>query len=119
MKLIKECPFDFDQTKKLGHMRADFDGGRDVRPYKTWFGTGNWKNKIDEFGISAEDMDEAVNFVCSDEVNTYSKLLKYTGYLENPYDSVNYYFQHKNIDVWVRMIPAKDDYNMYINLYHR
>lgn len=119
MELIKDCPFEFDKEKKLGHMRCDFDGGQNIRPYKTWFGAGNWQAKADDYDIDPKELDEAVNFVCNDCVSTYSKLLDYTGYLENPYDHVNYYFQHRNIDVWVRMIPAKNDYNMYINLYHR
>jgi hypothetical protein len=118
MELTKTSPFEFDQTKKLGHMRCDFDRGLDIRPFRTWFPTGNLEKASKEYGIDVKDLDGAVNFVCN-EVNTYSKLMEYVGYLENPYDSVNYYFQYKNIDVWVRMIPAKDDYNMYISLYHR
>lgn len=117
MELVKECPFEFDKDKKLGHMRCDFDGGRDIAPYTTWFGTGDWKQNIDDDGVHA--MDEVINFICHKEVNSYKKLIEHTGYLDNPYDSVNYYMQYKNVDVWVRMIPAKDDYNMYINFYYQ
>lgn len=119
MELLKECPFEFDKEKKLGHMRCDYDGGQDIRPYKTWHGRSDIEEICDILGIDLEELDEAINFVCNDCCPTYTKFKKYVGYLENPYDHVNYFFQHKNIDVWVRMIPAKSDYNMYINLYHR
>lgn len=119
MELLTECPFTFDKEKKIGHMRCDYDGGRDVRPYKSWFPSGDIKEICEEHGIDLADLDNAVNMVINEHCPTYSAFLNYIPRGLSDYDSVNYFFQYNNVDVWVRMIPAPHDYNIYINLYHQ
>jgi hypothetical protein len=118
-ELLKECPFEFDKSKKLGHMRCDYDGGRNTKPFTSWFGIDGWKDNIDKYNINPRGLDEVVNYICYEKLNSYDKFLDFIGYYEKAYDGINYFMQHDNLDIWIRMIPAKDDYNIYINFYHK
>lgn len=119
MELLKDCPFTFDKEKKIGHMRCDYDGGREIRPFTTWFGTDYLEAVCQQHEINIHDLDKAVNFVIDDNCNNYSNFMEFIPDSVSDYDSVNYFFQYNNVDVWVRMIPAPNDYNIYINLYHQ
>jgi hypothetical protein len=118
VELLRDCPFTFDGEKKIGHMRCDYDGGRDIRPFTQWNPTKDVGIVCEEYDINIHDLDSVVNRVI-DELDSYSKFMEYIPDSVSDYDSVNYFFQYNGIDVWVRMMPARNDYNMYINLYHQ
>jgi hypothetical protein len=119
IKLLEECPFEFDKEKKLGHMRVDWDGGRDIKPFSTWFPVSDFEKKIEQYQIPISEILNATRWVTTERIPKFSEVVTLCGGYQGHFDSKNYYFQFGNCDYWLRLIPAKDDYNLYINVFHR
>lgn len=111
MELTKEMTFEFIAEKKIGHMRCDFNDGKLAN---TWFGTALAK----EEAVDLKDIQETVNTIMFEEIPTFDKLVEMCGGMG--YDKEkNLFLVQGDYNYWIRLLPAKGDYNLYINVYNQ
>jgi hypothetical protein len=107
--LEKNCPFEFEAEKKVGHMRCDFQDGSLAN---SWFPTDHSKDE----NVNLTDIQNTVNSVMFDELTTFEKVVELCG--GEGYDfRQNRFFVEGDYNYWIDLIPAKGDYNYYIHVY--
>lgn len=114
-EITKEMGFKFQKELKIGHIRADFNDG-DKNPFNRWFANEDIQVLTDKHDIDLKEVQEAVNYVMFEHFSTWDKLVEACG--GTGYDKeTNYFGTHGKCNYWIRLLPCKGDYNMYINVY--
>lgn len=109
MELTKEMTFEFNGEKKIGHMRCDFN---DERLANSWFG----ETLAKEDGVNLKVIQETMNTIMFEEIPTFDKLVDMCGGMG--YDKEqNRFLVQGDYNYWIRLLPAKGDYNLYIHVY--
>lgn len=112
-ELVQECPFEFSQEKKVGHMRGDFADGRLAN---RWFPTAQTFD-----GLTSEEKQE-IQMVCNEllcqHVDTFEKIVAYCG-AQGYGNETNLFTQSEHFDYWVRLNPVQEDYAIYIHTYRQ
>lgn len=107
--------FKVDPEKEIAYNRLDHNG---YRWYNTWFpknGTDN--NKIiSEMEKVSDYMTESA---LKNGIKDIYKLAEKCNAQNLSYDEYNLFYKGKHTDVWIRMIPRRGDYNLYIHFYEK
>ncbi|PJI10236.1 MULTISPECIES: hypothetical protein [Clostridium] len=121
MELSKKQTFEVKNTLKIGHMRCSFE---DKRMCNQWMPLYRSNNKTSS---ELKEIQKVINEIM-DKYNTFEKVLHeceaYHGVEINyMFGGLNYnadlFLVHGNFNYWVRLIPQKGEYNLYISVYDK
>jgi hypothetical protein len=109
--LTKEMNFKFEDNKKIGHIRTQFDWEKLVS--RQFIPVADMESKVKDHNIHLGHL----NGVC---IAIQEKWLKNYETIEELCDGqeINYFVQNENVNYWIRLNPFENDHNCYIHFYH-
>lgn len=113
--LTKEKVFEFDMTKKIGHVRSQF-GFKGLIAQQFVRTT---EKAIYEVIEDAHKVDQVNEQILKEIKNLYNLVDEFCEGNEGYEYHYNLYYSDDNANYWVRLIPVVDDYNCYISIYHK
>lgn len=117
MELKSDIMWEFNKEKKLGHIRCDFDRGRASKPFSTWFKSDNMQYLVKKHSIDLKKIDSTINCILESKIDSYDKVVELCGGKIGYSAENSVYLQRDECNYWIRLIPVKEDYNIYISVY--
>lgn len=120
-KLSNEIMFEFDKTKKIGHLRCQF--GYDNQIANQFVSFEDMDDKVKKHQIDLKRVNEVCNVIQFDWIQNYEKIESLCPESpESPFGrkEINYFLQDSNVNYWIRLNPfGTTEYNCYIHIYHQ
>lgn len=119
-KLVELCSgeefsFKVKEENRVGTMRVYFDG--DVQLCNSWFPSSNMRELANTYGKRLlVELQDVLNDIMFNKLNTFDKVIDTCGGYGYDYEA-NRFTQFGQCNYWIRLIPAKGDYNYYIKDY--
>lgn len=116
-KLTNEMNFEFDNDKKLGHLRCQF--GKTSQIANQFIKQEDLSIKCKVHEIELNRIQEVVNVIQFDWIENYIHLENLCNGDDWDKKETNYFFQDGNVNYWIRLNPfGTSEYNCYIHFYH-
>lgn len=116
VELSKDNHFTQDESKKICHLRADFD----YCWHSSWFiGEQHSKRTFLEEEEVTKVCDEIVNHLFPNGILSIHEFNSEQNVAWNPSGEYNYFFKGFLCNYWIRCITRKSDYNLYIKCYKK
>jgi hypothetical protein len=116
-KLTDQMNFEFDNAKKLGHMRCQYGNTKQIA--NQFVRQDDLSAKCSLHKIDLKRIQEIVNVMQFDWIENYERLEMYCRGKEYDKVETNYFLQDGNVNYWIRLNPfGTSEYNMYIHIYH-
>lgn len=113
LDIKRELFWEFKKELKIGHIRADFnDGGL----HNSWIPAHDQEERVKKHGIDLSEVQKVVNDIMFNHYMTLEKVQEVCGGCLYS-DESKVFITYGKCNYWVRFIPVKGDYNMYINVY--
>ncbi|URZ05957.1 hypothetical protein [Clostridium felsineum] len=121
MKLSKEQTFEVKNNFKIGHMRCSFENKKMSNQWIPLYRSNNKTNS------ELKEIQKVINEIM-DKYNTFQKIVHecdayYKKEIDYMFDGINYntdlFLSKGTFNYWVRLIPQKGEYNIYISVYDK
>lgn len=117
--ILKDIMFEFDKTKKIGHLRCQF--GYDRQIANQFIPFESMDKKVKEYQINLKRVNEVCNIIQFEWIQNYLNIEKLCVSSKDASNmkETNYFLRDGNVNYWIRLNPfGVQQYNCYIHLYH-
>lgn len=117
--ISKDIMFEFDKTKKIGHLRCQFGYNRQIANQFIPF--ESMDKKVKEYQIDLKRVNEVCNIIQFEWIQNYLNIEKLCVSSKDASNmkETNYFLRDGNVNYWIRLNPfGVQQYNCYIHLYH-